>query len=491
MKSKKTIAPIIPFLIITIIALCLNSCRDTPVIPQEAEAEITHLEFANIIGEASIDKANKTIRAEIYDRPNSDMEQLVLIFNLSNGATAYINDVEQISGTTVNDFSVGTVEYTVVSGDKKTTKKWSVTILKRPDTATYQLNGLIKENTILSAATYEIKNDIEVAKGVYLAIEAGSTLKFAPCVRMIFNDSTKFFAEGTASSPIKFTSMNGNSGVGNVWSDIYIKNAIVTELSYCIFENGGGCNERPLIYFENSVAGIKFCTFRNILNTAIYLDATSMFRIFEDNEMENCGETVNGHYPIHLKNINSILNLEGGNAINTSKGIYIETTNISSNLTFTEQSCPYIIGSDITHSGNNIAVFVQQGVSIIMNNGKSINLGNNNSAIKFIARGTQEKPIKFYSKESQKGSWEGIIFGGKLLSGSLLEYCEIDFAGNGESSGAIKCIGTDSTGLSIINCTIKNTNSHGIYISKNSSVEIIEPQFINIGFGFSNIYNQP
>jgi len=490
MKFRKTIAPIIPFLIIAIITLTFNGCRDTPVIPQEAEAEISHLEFANMRGEAFIDRANRTIIAEIYDRPTSDMEQLVIIFRLSNGATAYIDNVEQISGATANDFSVGEVEYTIVSGDKKTTRKWSVTILKRPDTATYQLNGLIKENTILAMATYEIKNDIEIAKGVYLVIDAGSVLKFAPCVGMIFRGDNKFIANGTASSPITFTSLNESSGLGNgAWSDIHIKNSIA-ELSYCVFENGGGCNDKPLIHFENSVAGIKFCTFRNVLNTAIYLDATSMFRIFENNDIENCGETVNERYPMHLKDVNSILNLEGGNTIKTEKGIYIETANISNNLTFTEQSCPYIIGSDITHSGNNIAIFVQHGVSIIMSNGKSINLGNNNSAIKFIARGTQEKPIKFYSKTTQKGSWEGIIFGNKLLSGSILEYCEIAFAGNGES-GAIKCIGTDSTRLSIINCTIKNTNSHGIYIAKNSSVEMDEINFINIGFGYVNIYYEP
>jgi hypothetical protein len=487
MEIKKSITPIISLLIIIFISLSLNSCKDTPVIPQNAEAEIAHIEFANIIGEASIDRANRTVTAEIYDRPNSDMGQLVLLFVLSNGATAYIDDVEQISGATVNDFSVGEVIYTIVSGDGKTTKKWSVTILKRPDTATYQLNGFIKENTILSAATYEIKNDLEVAEGVYFAIEAGSTIKFVPNARMILNDSVRFFANGTASSPIKFTSMNASNGFDdNVWSDIYVKNPKEVEFSYCIFENGGGYNGRPLMYLENSVVGIKFCTFRNILNTGIYLDENSVFRIFEDNKFDNCGETVEGCYPIHLKDVNSILNFEGGNTINTSKGIYIETANITNNLTFVEQTCPYIIGSDITHSGNNIAVFIQQGVSIIMSSGKSINLGNNNSAIKFIARGTQEKPIKFSSKENQKGSWEGIIFGSRTLSGSMLEYCEINFAGNGETSGAIKCIGTDSTSLSIINCTISNTNSHGIYVAKNSSVQMQGLQFFNIGY--INIY---
>ena len=492
MKVKK-IAIILKLLTVIILTVCLISCKEDPVIPQISEATISHLEFVNIIGEAEIDRENQTVTAQISDRPNSNMEQLILTFRLSNGATAFINDVEQFSGITANDFSVGDVEYKVVSGDKKTTKIWTVTILKRHDTATYKLNGLIKENTILTAAIYEVKDGLEIAPNIYLAIEPGTTFKLAPCARIILNDSSRFFANGTEANPIKFTSMNESNELGNgAWGDFYIKNPRVAEFTYCIFENGGGCNNRPLMFLENSNVGIKFCTFRNILNTGIFVDERSMFRIFEGNKMENVAETVENNYPIHFKNINSTLNIRNDNLINSEKGIFIETANISTNLTFSEQTCPYVFGTDISHSGENTVVFIQPGVKFMMKNGASINLGNGNSSIRFVAQGTQEKPIKFYSRENQPGSWQGIIFGSRVLAGSVLDYCEINFAGNGES-GAIRCVGTDSTRLSISNSIIRNTNSHGIFVAKGATVQLDVGtiQFFNIPFGFSNYFFQP
>ena len=72
---------------------------------------------------ANIDINNKTINLVI---PLTDVSILVPIFTLSPGATAYINDVEQISGTNTVDFT-NPVVYTVKNGENST--DWTVEVI--------------------------------------------------------------------------------------------------------------------------------------------------------------------------------------------------------------------------------------------------------------------------------------------------------------------------------------------------------------------------
>jgi hypothetical protein len=79
----------------------------------------------NQIGESVIDTVNHNIYLAIMD--GSQINNIVASFELSYGATAYVNDILQISNITANDFT-DPVEYTVVAEDNVAQESWTVYI---------------------------------------------------------------------------------------------------------------------------------------------------------------------------------------------------------------------------------------------------------------------------------------------------------------------------------------------------------------------------
>lgn len=65
---------------------------------------------------------------EIMVEYGTNLSAIVPEFNISEGATAYINDVEQISGTSTVDFSSGAVTYEIVAEDETTIQQWTIEI---------------------------------------------------------------------------------------------------------------------------------------------------------------------------------------------------------------------------------------------------------------------------------------------------------------------------------------------------------------------------
>ncbi|MEW5847126.1 MAG: DUF5018 domain-containing protein [Bacteroidota bacterium] len=94
---------------------------------------------------ATIDNVNHTITATVPY--STDITNLVATFTLSDGATAKVGGVDQISGTTANDFT-NPVTYTVTAQDGTTTQDWTVTITKAAEPnheaniTAYSINGV-------------------------------------------------------------------------------------------------------------------------------------------------------------------------------------------------------------------------------------------------------------------------------------------------------------------------------------------------------------
>ena len=76
----------------------------------------------------------------VYD---TDISSLVPVFELSEGATAEINEVVQTSGESVVDFSSGSVEYIITSEAAKVVQTWSVTVTVEDQSSIEQDNNLI------------------------------------------------------------------------------------------------------------------------------------------------------------------------------------------------------------------------------------------------------------------------------------------------------------------------------------------------------------
>ena len=107
----------------------LNSTNDTIKVDfytgLSDSCEINSFSFTLQTGPAVIDHGNRTVNIEVNQY--ADLGYLIPAFTLSQGATAYINTIEQISGTTPNDYS-NPVTYSVVAEDGQTNCDWIITV---------------------------------------------------------------------------------------------------------------------------------------------------------------------------------------------------------------------------------------------------------------------------------------------------------------------------------------------------------------------------
>ncbi|MBC8231788.1 right-handed parallel beta-helix repeat-containing protein [bacterium] len=95
-----------------------------------------------------------------------------------------------------------------------------------------------------------------------------------------------------------------------------------------------------------------------------------------------------------------------------------------------------------------------------------------------VARGTETKPIIFTAKNSTTpGSWGYIKFEdssmdaefivGEYVSGLILQYCTVEYAGGSGASGAVWA---DSASPFIDNCVIRQNAKSGLYLNDSASV---------------------
>ena len=92
----------------------------------------------SIIG--TIDTNNKTVYLTFP--ASTDLTQLRAFFIAESNSVVKVNDTEQISGETINDFSQGTLIYDIISEDDKT-EHWTVNV------ATSSIYEISKKNIII------------------------------------------------------------------------------------------------------------------------------------------------------------------------------------------------------------------------------------------------------------------------------------------------------------------------------------------------------
>lgn len=138
---------------------------------------------------------------------------------------------------------------------------------------------------------------------------------------------------------------------------------------------------------------------------------------------------------------------------------------ISADTTWTSANSPYVVtGNIVVKSG--VTLTIEPGVTVKTDSGKSIQVDGT-----IIAKGTSASKITFTKNSSS--NWGYILFsdsstdaaydtGGNYTSGSILEYCVVEYAGGASVSdnGAVRINGA----YPLINyCTIKNNSASGIY----------------------------
>jgi len=93
------------------------------------ETEIINFSFPEQTNSATISNDSSFIVVEVS--PGTSLTSLIAYFNLSDGASAIIDGVIQVSGETENDFT-DTLTYTVFAQDGGTKKDWKVYVYEQP-----------------------------------------------------------------------------------------------------------------------------------------------------------------------------------------------------------------------------------------------------------------------------------------------------------------------------------------------------------------------
>jgi len=140
------------------------------------------------ITSSEIDYANRKVILETYQ--NTNLTNLPATFILSNGATATINGVAQISGVSIVNLS-NPITYTITSADGNTTKQWTVEV--STTFSTLVTNGNDTGNgSLRKAITYA---------------QEGETITFLPEVSVINLTSSELSISN------KTIHINGGNGV--------------------------------------------------------------------------------------------------------------------------------------------------------------------------------------------------------------------------------------------------------------------------------------
>lgn len=137
-----------------------------------SDAEITSFSFVEQTNPATIDSNAGTIDVEVEN--GAEITDLTATFNLSAGASVKVGDIDQVSGTTPNDFTTS-VTYRVLAQDNSTTKDWTVTVTVESEEPAGPF-----WNKRAPLPTHNYLWDVEYLNGKYMAVGYEGTLLTSP-----------------------------------------------------------------------------------------------------------------------------------------------------------------------------------------------------------------------------------------------------------------------------------------------------------------------
>jgi len=310
-----------------------------------------------------------------------------------------------------------------------------------------------------SCKIYMVNDDITINGS--LTIQPGAIVKFKPSVRMTVANSGTLIAEGTATTPITFTSYkddanggdtNGDGAVSqperNDWDVLVLSNAIGSRFDYCRFYYGGGTG--PTLELWDARASIQHCTFAHNSgaspNFEGALDASlaKSGTVIKDNVFFLNQMPMSINTAISLDNSNVFHNPADMSQKNTHNGIWLRQSNEDENITLSETEVPFV--NDAVTIGVQRTITLTAGVIIKNRDGAGFQINGNGS---IQAQGTASAPVVFtsYLDDARGGDtnangastppasrdWNEINVNG--TEGSVFNYCE--FLYGGEFRGSV------------------------------------------------------
>ena len=162
---------------------------------------------------------------------------------------------------------------------------------------------------------------------------------------------------------------------------------------------------------------------------------------------------------------------------------------ITSSETWALADSPHIVTANV-NVYNGAVLTIEPGCQVKFDAGTIIYFGLSGAST-LNAAGTSLNPITFTSNAGTPaaGDWQGIYFGASTSGATIMDYCTVEYGGNGGNDTNIYC---QTTSAPIIqNCTIRHSDGYGIYCDNNSAPTLTNNTISNNGsFPISEFCNQ-
>jgi hypothetical protein len=197
----------------SIVLMTVNGTTPTP----SSETNITAFSIPGQTGNSVINTTNRTIAVTMPY--GTAVTSLKANFTLSNGATAKVGSISQMSGTTANNFT-NPVVYTVTAQNGTTTANWTVTVTVAPNTATaitsFTLPGQTG-NSVINATNRTIAITMPYGTAVTnlkatFALSAGATAKVGSTTQVSGTTANNF------TNPVVYTITAQNGTTSASWT---------------------------------------------------------------------------------------------------------------------------------------------------------------------------------------------------------------------------------------------------------------------------------
>jgi hypothetical protein len=308
---------------------------------------------------------------------------------------------------------------------------------------------------------------LRLAPGVTLAMKSGVDIKVSAS-----NNYGSLIAQGTEEHPVTFTSFAAAPQPGDWGSLWFQQGATNCLLEYCVITYGGSnanfamieVNHNAHVSVRNSYIG-----YGKGSELRVSSHSGNGFAGFSNNTVES----VTGDAMIIRGQVLETLGVGNTFVVPDNAGIRVSgfaanSIGIDQDAQWNAQNVPYIVENPI-RIYENATLTLDPGVELRFTSGKHVEVGYNSTHGRLVAQGTEENPIVFTSASAlpQKGDWQGIRFSRFALPGSILEYCNIGYAGPNATYKANVIVDPCGSGTpEIRNCEIHNSNRYGVYKNK-------------------------
>lgn len=303
-----------------------------------------------------------------------------------------------------------------------------------------------------------------------LVIDPGVTIAFSSGAGLVVRTMGSINATGTGSKMIEFT---GVDKVKGAWLGVLsYSDDVKNRLQFCKIDYAGGGSFNSNGDLGNLILWAD--TYMRIENTTISNGAAYGINARYGNinvEINNC--TITGCDMPFYGDVNIAHKISGGTFTGNTTDVirlYVLTTKISTNQTWTNLGVPYRI------STNKLVIrmatlTIQPGVTVEFENGSGITIGDEDSST-LIAVGTSSNPITFTGVTKSAGAWSNIYF--KFTKSPLNEisHAIIEYAGSAGSDGAIYMWAKPV--VKVTNVEFRNISACALYARTEPNENLVE-----------------